>query len=245
MPVSKGPLAVRWGAPPNLAPQAGAVAVARVELENAGSVAWRSGVNVAYHWLHSRDNPIVWDGKRPPAPPLRPGERTSLDVPVRAPIPPGPYRLALDMVAENRAWFSELGSPMLTIDLEVAPRAGEPHADLPAEVEPSREGHDHRRRAHAHGDAGGGGAPPGGGAARPRRRVRGGGGLRRVERRRSAPTAPDPRALRAGRRPRPRLRCAPRLPLGAPGHRAGAPRRRRRPTRVRRPSRRAVDLRRT
>ena len=29
------------------------------------------------------------------------------------PIPPGRYRLAFDMVAELRAWFSELGSPML------------------------------------------------------------------------------------------------------------------------------------
>src|SRR4051812_26089103 len=172
MPVSKGPLAVRWGAPPNLAPQAGAVAVARVELENAGSVAWRSGVNVAYHWLHSRDNPIVWDGKRPPAPPLRPGERTSLDVPVRAPIPPGPYRLALDMVAENRAWFSELGSAMLTVDLDVVPRAGEPHADLPPEVEPSREWHDHVRRAHADGYAVVAGSVAwSGGALHPRPRI--------------------------------------------------------------------------
>src|SRR5436305_147507 len=153
MPVSKGPLAVRWGAPPELAPQAGAITVVRVELANAGSVAWRDGVNVAYHWLDGRDNPIVWDGRRTPAPPLAPGERATVDVGVRGPIPPGPYRLAFDLVAENRAWFSELGSDMLALDLAVGPRAGEPDADLPASVEATPGWHQHVRRAHADGYA--------------------------------------------------------------------------------------------
>ena len=61
--MSKGPLAVRWGAPPAIVPQAGAVADVHVELENAGTIAWRDGVNLAYHWLDDRDNPIVWDGR--------------------------------------------------------------------------------------------------------------------------------------------------------------------------------------
>jgi hypothetical protein len=151
--VSKGPLAVRWGAPPSLAPEAGAVATARVELENAGSVAWRHDVNVAYHWLDDRDNPIVWDGRRTPAPRLAPGERAAVDVTVRAPIPPGPYRLAFDVVAEHRAWFSELGSAMLALDLDVAPRDGEPHAELPPNVEPTDAWREHTRRAHAEGYA--------------------------------------------------------------------------------------------
>src|SRR3954468_16459109 len=143
MPVSKGPLAVRWGAPPELAPQAGALTLARVELVNAGSVAWRDGVNVAYHWLDARDNPIVWDGRRTPAPSLDPGERAIVDVAVRGPIPPGPYRLAFDLVAENRAWFSELGSDMLSLDLEVVPRTGAPNADLPANAEATAAWHEH------------------------------------------------------------------------------------------------------
>lgn len=149
--MSKGPLAVRWGAPPNLAPEAGALAYARVELENAGSVAWRPGINIAYHWLDLRGNPIVWDGKRTPAPPLAPGEGTTIDLPVRGPIPPGSYRLAFDVVAEKRAWFSALGSEMLELDLAVSPRGGEPDAHLPPEIEPTPAWFEQVRAAHAEG----------------------------------------------------------------------------------------------
>jgi hypothetical protein len=149
----KGPLAVRWAARPAAAPQAGAVETVRVELENAGTVAWRPGVNLAYHWLDDRDNPIVWDGERTPAPPLAPGERGVVEAKVRAPIPPGPYRLAFDMVAENRAWFSELGNPMLVQDLRVSERAGDPHAELPPGVEPAHDWFERVRAAHAEGFA--------------------------------------------------------------------------------------------
>jgi hypothetical protein len=72
--VSKGPLVVRWGAQPHASPHAGAVETVPVELQNAGTIAWHEGINVAYHWLDDRDNPIVWDGYRTPAPPLAPGE---------------------------------------------------------------------------------------------------------------------------------------------------------------------------
>jgi hypothetical protein len=125
----------------------------RVELENAGTVAWRAGINLAYHWLDERDNPIVWDGERTPAPLLAPGERGVVEAEVRAPIPPGPYRLAFDLVAENRAWFSELGSPMLVQDVRVAERTGEPRAELPAGVEPAADWAERVRAAHAEGYA--------------------------------------------------------------------------------------------
>jgi hypothetical protein len=151
--VAQGPLAVRWGAPPSLAPQAGAVARAQVVVENAGSVAWRPGINVAYHWLDRRGNPIVWDGRRTPAPELAPGEQATVDVFVRGPIPPGPYRLAFDMVAETRAWFSELGSATLDLDLDVAARSGEPRTELPAEVEAGPGYEEHVRAAHRDGYA--------------------------------------------------------------------------------------------
>jgi hypothetical protein len=146
-----GPLTVSWGAPPGLAPQAGALARVPIAVANAGSIAWGDGINVAYHWLDSRDNPIVWDGVRTAAPHLAPGERTTVDVAVRSPIPPGPYRLAFDLVAENRAWFSELGNAMLTLDLVVAPRDGEPSAALPVNVEPGPGWEEHVRAAHADG----------------------------------------------------------------------------------------------
>src|SRR5256886_7221212 len=124
--MSKGPLAVSWSSPPSLAPRAGARETVQVELRNDGALRWGESINLAYHWLDDRDNPIVWDGERTPVPRLAPGEAAPVDARVRGPMPPGPYRLAFDMVAERRAWFSELGSPMLALDLVVSPRAAEP-----------------------------------------------------------------------------------------------------------------------
>ena len=87
--MSRGPLAVRFGALPGVEPRAGTVEQISLELENAGALAWGEGTFVSYHWLDTRDNPIVWDGIRTEAPPLAPGERSVVSVAVRAPIPPG------------------------------------------------------------------------------------------------------------------------------------------------------------
>jgi hypothetical protein len=151
--MAKGPLAAIWEALELPEQHAGAVATARVTVRNTGTVAWRSGIFVAYHWLDDRDNPIVWDGIRTAPPPLEPGEAVTLEAPVRAPIPPGRYRLAFDLVAENRAWFSELGSAVLVRDLEALPRPGEPNAVLPAGVEPGRDWAERVRATHAEGFA--------------------------------------------------------------------------------------------
>jgi len=149
--VSKGPLAVRWGAPPQAALQAGTTALVTVEVTNAGSLPWSDQVFLASHWLDDRDNPIVWDGPRNAVPPLAPGESASVEATIRMPIPPGGYRLAFDMVAELRAWFSELGSPMLAEDVEVGPRDGKPNATLPERVEPAPDWAERVRAAHAEG----------------------------------------------------------------------------------------------
>ena len=166
--MSKGPLAVRWGPVPALAPQAGVVETVRVEVVNAGTVRWGDRIRLAYHWLDDRGNPIVWDGDRTVAPHLAPGERAAVDASVRGPMPPGPYRLAFDMVAEQRAWFSELGSPMLPLDLHVAPRSGEPRAELPLQVEPAPDWAERVRAAHAEGYGVVAGAIDWDGARRPR-----------------------------------------------------------------------------
>ena len=142
---------MRWGAAPAPAPQAGVVETLQVEVWNAGTVPWSDQVKLAYHWLDDRDNAIVWDGRRTDVPQLGPGESATVEATVRGPMPPGPYRLAFDMVAEHRAWFSELGSPMLSLDLDVAPRRGEPHADLPPNVEPASDWAERVGAAHAEG----------------------------------------------------------------------------------------------
>ncbi|MGZ4352382.1 MAG: hypothetical protein ACXVZ4_02450 [Gaiellaceae bacterium] len=85
----KGPLAARFRAWSLDPPRAGALGRAFVELENAGTVAWRSqggaeGVLVSYHWLDARANPIVWDGIRTPLPrAVEPGESLRAELAVR------------------------------------------------------------------------------------------------------------------------------------------------------------------
>jgi hypothetical protein len=121
-----GPLAARWTLR-SLAPvRADAPAHADVELENAGTAAWRAGsVLASSHWLDERGNPIVWDGVRNELPgTVTPGERVALRLALRGPLPPGPYRLALDLVDEHRLWFAEAGSETLQLAVAVAPRIG-------------------------------------------------------------------------------------------------------------------------
>jgi hypothetical protein len=119
-PVPAGPLAVRWLAYEVDAVQAGGIAHARVVLENAGTAAWRD-LKVSYHWLDERGNPIVWDGIRH-AVSADPGARVERKIQVRGPIPPGRYRLALDLVDEHRFWLAELGNFAPELEMDVAPR---------------------------------------------------------------------------------------------------------------------------
>lgn len=125
--VPAGPLAVRWLAYELPPLRAGCLARARLELENAGSATWRSngreGIQASYHWLDPLGNPIVWDGVRTALPhPVEVGERVELVAPLEAPMPPGPYRLAFDLLHEHRFWFSELGNDPLDLDAAVAGR---------------------------------------------------------------------------------------------------------------------------
>jgi hypothetical protein len=118
-----GPLVARWLTWMLDEPRAGALGDARVEVENAGAATWREDVSCSYHWLDALGNPIVWDGIRTPLPqPVAPGERITLRIAVRAPIPPGSYRFALDLVAEHRAWFGEIGPGGPEEALVVSPR---------------------------------------------------------------------------------------------------------------------------
>src|SRR5262245_58917049 len=126
-PVPVGPLAVRWQAWGLDDVRAGAFATARLALANAGSAAWRSndteGVLLSYHWLDERGNAIVWDGIRTRfAAAVPAGGAVEVAAQVRAPIPPGRYRLAFDLVREHRYWLAELGNAPLELELDVRPR---------------------------------------------------------------------------------------------------------------------------
>jgi hypothetical protein len=151
--MTQGPLAVRWGDWTLEQPHAGAISVAHVELENAGTVTWRDPVVLSYHWLDLRHNPIVWDGDRTRLPIVAPGERLTIDAAVRAPIPPGRYRFALDLVAEHRVWFSQLGGELSSREVDVQERQGLHQAELPPSVEPEDEWEERVAAAHAEGYA--------------------------------------------------------------------------------------------
>ena len=157
-PIPAGPLAVRWLAWELEAPQAGTLVGGRVALENAGSAHWRSpardrGIKLAYHWLDERGNPIVWDGLRHDVE-AAPGQRLELDVQVRAPIPPGRYRLAFDLVDEGRFWFAELGGTTLEREVAVLRRdATGARPFLAAGVEAAPDWGERVRAAHEEGYA--------------------------------------------------------------------------------------------
>jgi hypothetical protein len=120
--VPAGPLAVRWLRLRLGEVRAGALAFAEVELENAGSAAWRD-ILISYHWLDPFGNAIVWDGLRTPfGEPVAPGHRARASLRLRGPMPPGRYRLALDLVDEGRLWFEEVGNAPLEREVDVAPR---------------------------------------------------------------------------------------------------------------------------
>ena len=128
--VPAGPFAVRWLGHDVPEQRAGQRSVVTVEAENAGSAAWQGdserGVQISYHWLDLLGNPIVWAGIFTPlVDRVPPGARATLRFPVDAPIPPGRYRLALDLVDEGRAWFAELGNTPIELDVDVTARIAE------------------------------------------------------------------------------------------------------------------------
>ncbi|MDX6465612.1 MAG: hypothetical protein QOI27_652 [Gaiellaceae bacterium] len=160
-----GPLVARWRLLERAPVEAGALQQATVEVENAGTATWRTrgmedGLFLAYHWLDERGNAIVWDSPRTPLErAVAPGETLRQQLGVRGPIPPGRYRLAIDLVEEHRFWLAELGNPPYEEDAEVLPRdASAARAFLADGVEPSDDWHERVRALHEEGYAAVGGA---------------------------------------------------------------------------------------
>jgi hypothetical protein len=156
-PVPAGPLAARWLGYELEPPQAGTLTRARVAVENAGSAPWRN-LNLSYHWLDERGNPIVWDGLRYEVN-AAPGERVEKDIQLRGPIPPGRYRLGFDLVDEQRFWLAELGNFTPEIEIDVAPRdATSARAHLPPDANLDPDWEERVYAAHAEGYAAVGGS---------------------------------------------------------------------------------------
>jgi hypothetical protein len=155
-PLPAGPLAARWHALDVGTVEAGTLGRVRAVVENAGSAAWR-GLSVSYHWLDERGNPIVWDGIRT-AVEAAPGQSVELEAPVRAPIPPGAYRLAFDLVDEHRFWLAELGNFTPELDLDVRPRSADGARAFHGTAEAADDWRERARAAHEEGYAAVGGS---------------------------------------------------------------------------------------
>jgi hypothetical protein len=120
------PLRPRWRGVEHGLIEAGAMHQVDVSVENAGTASWRTrsadaGLFLSYHWLDERGNPILWDGVRT-AVAAAPGERIRVSASLRGPIPSGRYRLALDLVDEQRFWLAELGNHSPGFDVDVVAR---------------------------------------------------------------------------------------------------------------------------
>ena len=162
---ASGPLVARWRQLERAPVEAGALQHATVEVENAGTATWRTrgaedGLFLAYHWLDERGNPIVWDSPRTALErTVSPGETLRQQLALRGPIPPGHYRLAVDLVEEHRFWLAEIGNPAYEEDAEVLPRdASGALAFLGEGTEPAADWHERVRALHEEGYAAVGGA---------------------------------------------------------------------------------------
>jgi hypothetical protein len=160
-----GPLVVRWLSVEHGPVEAGAERTATVAAVNEGTATWRTrgpaeGLFLAYHWLDERGNPIVWDGERTPFErPVEPGEVLRQRMTLRGPVPPGRYRLAVDLLEEHRFWLAELGNPEHEEVVDVLPRdAAAARAFIPDGAEPEPGWHEHMAALHAEGYAAVGGA---------------------------------------------------------------------------------------
>ena len=160
-----GPLVTRWRTLDLEPVAAGEAQRAVVEVDNAGTAPWRTrghedGLFLSYHWLDERGNPIVWDGARTPlVRVVEAGETLRQELTLRGPIPPGRYRLAVDLVEEHRFWVAELGNDALEREIDVTPRdASGARAFLPDGVDAGDHWHARVAALHAEGYAAVGGA---------------------------------------------------------------------------------------
>jgi hypothetical protein len=160
-----GPLVARWRTLERAPVEAGVLQLATVEVENAGSATWRTrgaeeGLFLSYHWLDERGNPILWDTLRTPLErAVAPGETLRQPLELRGPIPPGRYRLAVDLVEEHRFWLAEIGNPPYEEDADVLRRdASGARQFLGDGAEPPPDWEERVRALHEEGYAAVGGA---------------------------------------------------------------------------------------
>jgi hypothetical protein len=98
-------------------------------VRNTSPHPWRARgatrVDLAYHWLRPDGTRVEWNGLRTMLPAdVAPGATVDVDLEIEAPERAGDYRLVLDAVHEQVAWFSDRNpATALERDVRVLPRA--------------------------------------------------------------------------------------------------------------------------
>jgi tRNA (mo5U34)-methyltransferase len=101
----------------------------RIRAENTGYAIWLRGndagtdkgsVHLVAHVLTAAEEPLMWyhAGAFLPSD-VAPGKAAEMEIAFAAPSSPGQYLLAFDMVTEHLAWFEDLGSEVLKLELIV------------------------------------------------------------------------------------------------------------------------------
>ncbi|MEW6154011.1 MAG: class I SAM-dependent methyltransferase [Actinomycetota bacterium] len=89
----------------------------------AGTADGRLGVRVANQWRADGGRVVRRDDGRETLPrDLAPDQTVKVELAVEAPRVPGRYQLVLDLVQEDVAWFSDRGSPPLSVPVTVSGR---------------------------------------------------------------------------------------------------------------------------
>lgn len=138
-PMPESGFRVEWGrpgVPPTIEP--GAQFAVGVGVTNRGdqvwldprsadTSAWASGaVRLAYRWWGTDQGKPLRDygpERGDLVAQVNPGQTAVLAVPVTAPTEPGSYKLQLELVQENVAWFQTMGATVLMVPVTVRPAA--------------------------------------------------------------------------------------------------------------------------
>ncbi len=110
--------------PESLVLKAGETSAVAVRVRNMSLRPWRlspllvAGTHVGFHVWNDRDELVVNGKSGQFDAEVRPGQALTLTVPLPA-LPPGRYRLLVDMVDERQCWFFQAGSEPLEEELTV------------------------------------------------------------------------------------------------------------------------------
>lgn len=100
----------------------------RTRVWNRGTGVWPTHrkIKLANHWFKDSAMAVQDDGRSELPVAVAPGESIELDLVVTAPAEPGKYELHLDVVQELVSWWADLGSPVVTVAVDVRAEAVAP-----------------------------------------------------------------------------------------------------------------------